>query len=126
MALPIFYPFKTRVINAATVSSSGTALVPVPARAKLMGGYICTNGAASNAVSGGGVWDLEWSGATSTSTPAVITGGTSAIASTTSTAIQSIAIPLTSPIFFVNAGDVLSIVGSSTPGFSVSLVLQEF
>lgn len=124
MAYPTFYPFKTRVINTATTSTAATCVVPVPARAKFVGGYIATNGAVANTVPG--VWEIDWSGATSTSTPAVITGLSNITSTTTTTAVQSVQIPIPAPIFYVNAGDVLSVVGSSTPGFSASLVLQEF
>ncbi len=128
MAYPVVFPFKTRVINAGTSSTVAPAIcvVPVPARGKLLGGFITTNGLVGNTVSGGGIFDgLFYSGATSTAVPAAIAGCTG-IAAATSTAIQSFVIPPPSPAQYLFAGDVLSVQASSTPGYAVSLVIQEF
>ncbi len=128
MAYPVFYPFKTRVLNCSSSSTVAPAIatVSVPSRGKFLTGYFNTNGAVGNTVASGGIIDgLFYSASTSTAGPAAVAGSTG-IATTTTTAIQMFIIPPPTVTQFVNAGDVLSVQSSSTPGFACSLVIQEF
>jgi len=114
MAYPIFYPFKTRVLNATSTSSNQTVSVPVPARAKFVTAYLATTPLASQTAAG--AVDLCVNGSTAI-------GGVSI---TTSTGNSSTSLGFSTSVVYLNAGDVLSTVASSVVGYSVSFVVQEF
>jgi hypothetical protein len=97
MALPVFYPFKTRVLNATATSSNSIASVVVPARAKLITAWLATNpGAAQTAQ---GAVDLTVNGSTA--------AGMGGIAITTSTGNSSTNLGGPSSLTYLNSGDIL-------------------
>ena len=74
MALPIYYPFKSRVLNATTITSNTVAEVAVPARAQLLDVWAAPLASQTAA----GAIDITINGSTA--------AGAGAIATTTSTA----------------------------------------
>ena len=124
MAYPVFYPFKSRVLNATSTSSNTTTAVAVPARAKLLNVWYAYN---QSQTAAGGV-DITINGSTG--------AGVGAIATTTTTAGTSVqlysafsnsaSINSTGGQIFLNAGDVLGTSGSSQASGTVTFVVQEF
>ena len=127
MAYPVFYPFKTRVLNASSSSSNGSQQVAVPARAKYVSAvYAPTPQTAQTAAVNTCeiiLWPVQL---TNNTTATIISSGTlTAIVTTTGTAGTQIPITATTAIY-VNAGDILATQLSSCVGGTVSFVLQEF
>ncbi len=125
MSLPVYYPFKTRVLNATSSSSSGTSAVAVAARSKLLNVWYAYNASQT----GAGAVDLTVNGST--------IAGAGGIATTTTTAGTSVqlysvgsnsaaSINSTGGIQFLNAGDVLGTSASSQAVGTVTFVVQEF
>jgi len=124
MALPIFYPFKTRVLNATSTTSNQIVSVPVPARAKFINAFVATTPLASQTAVG--TIDVTVNGTT-----AGLSGGNTGwtgITVTTSTGNSStnLGTGVSAGVQFLNAGDVLATIASSVVGYSVSFVVQEF
>ena len=124
MALPIYYPFKSRVLNATTITSNTVAEVAVAARAQLLDVWVAPL-ASQTAV---GAIDITINGSTA--------AGAGAIATTTSTAgtamhlysaySNSASINSTGGQLFLNAGDVLGTSSSSCVATNVTFVVKEF
>lgn len=126
MSLPVYYPFKTRVLNM-TASSSAATFVAVPARAKLLTAWYVPN--ATNTVAGS--LDLTVNGST--------IGGAGGIVTTTSTASgggtpqqlynnfsNSASINSTGGTVFLNAGDALGTSLTTVAAGMITWVVQEF
>jgi|SRR6185437_3260815 len=114
MALPIFYPFKTKYFTATSTSSNSQVSIPIPARAKLLTAWVATTTAASQTAAG---------------TVAVTQNGTTVITAasiTTSTGNGSTNLGNPSSATYLAAGDVLATVASSVVGYSATFVVQEF
>lgn len=126
MALPIFYPFKTRVLNATSTTSNAVMSVAVPARAKLVNAFYATTPQQSQTAAG--TADITVNGSTA-GTAGGATGWTG-IAVTTSTGSSSTNLGAantgTVATQFLNAGDVLATVYSSCVGGNTTFVVQEF
>jgi hypothetical protein len=124
MAYPIFYPFKTRVLNASTTSSNVVMSVAVPARAKFINAfYVTTNQASQTAV---GTADITVNGSTAGTAGGF--AGWTGITVTTSTGNSStnLGTGVSAGVQYLNAGDVLATVLSSCVGGTTSYVVQEF
>jgi hypothetical protein len=122
MALPIFYPFKTKYYSTATTSSSGAPVssVVVAARCKYVGGYFLPNNAGTSTNVTGFDVIAFLNGSTSGT---VISSGTSV---TTTTGTLASAINVTGAATYLNAGDVITTVGSTSQAGFVTHVVREF
>lgn len=123
MALPIFYPFKTRMYQVATTTSSGTptSSIVIAARCKYVGGYFVPNNAGTGTnVTGFDVVAFQGGAATSVT----LSSGTSV---TTTTGTLGTAFNMTSTgVVYLNAGDVVMTLGSTSQGGYVTHIVQEF
>ena len=123
MALPIFYPFKTKYYSVATTSSSGAPVstTVVAARSKYMGGYFLPNNAGTSTnVTGFDV--IAFLGGSTTGT--VISSGTS-VTTTTGTLASPINVNGPNAVFLA-AGDIITTVGSTSQAGFVTHIVQEF
>ena len=132
MALPsIYYPFKNRVLQAATTSTATTNLmVTVPQRGKLDSVYLTVGFA--TAQSAAATVDFVQSACGLTTTAAIIastiagmgsTGlGTGAVTTTTGGSFQFFPTSAT----FVNPGDVLGFFSTGTAAATVTWMIKEF
>lgn len=115
MALPIFYPFKTRHYQATAISSNGIAAVPVVARGKVISVSIAPLKTDQTAT---GAMDIAVNGSTATGLGAVaISTGVAGVISYTFAPTAAV---------FVGAGDVLSTVSSSVVATNTVISVQEF
>lgn len=123
MALPIFYPFKTKYYTTATTSSSGTPVstTVIVARSKYVGGYFVPNNAGTS-TNPTGFDVIAFIAGSATGT--VISSGTS-VTTTTGTLGSPITVTSTS-VVFLNPGDVVTTVGSTSQGGYVTHIVQEF
>ncbi len=123
MALSVLYPFKTRVLNATSTTSNSITPVAVPARAKLINAYWVP---ANTVLASSGTIDITVNGTT-----AGIAGGFTgwtgiAISSSTGTISTNLGAAVSAGVQYLNAGDVLATVISSSVGGTMSFVVQEF
>ena len=116
MALPIYYPFKTRIYNATQSSSNGIAAVAIAARAKLVTALVVTGSSAAQTAAG--TIDITVNGSTAS--------GLTGIAVTTSTGNGSTVVGSPTKVTYLNVGDVLATVASSVVGYTATFVVQEF
>lgn len=122
MALPIFYPFKTKYYSVATTSSSGAPVSTaiVAARCKYVGGYFLPNNAGTSTnVTGFDV--IAFKGGSTSGT--VISSGTSV---TTTTGTLASSIKLSTGVIYLDAGDIITTVGSTSQAGFVTHIVQEF
>ena len=135
MALPIFYPFKTKYYATATTSTSGapTSTVVVAARCKYVGGYYLPNQIAGTGTNVTGFDVLFATGATSTTVPTftTISSGVSVTTSTGTFAIPfgpntSNGSAFSTATVYLNAGDILFTVASTGVGGFITHIVQEF
>ena len=118
MAYPVFYPFKTRMYQVMSSSTSATINNVIAARGKYLGGFVTA--ASSSTLTP--VFDvlLNTVGVTGST-------GISITSSTVPNLGGGVAIPPPTTSIFVNPGDVLSVQTSTClGGFSVTHVIQEF
>lgn len=123
MALPFFYPFKTKYYSIATTTTSGAPIssVPIVARCKYVGGYFAPNNAGTSTnVTGFDVIAFKDGSATAT----VISSGTS-VTTTTGTLASPINVNAAATVF-LNAGDVVATIGSTSQAGYVTHIVQEF
>ncbi len=119
MAYPVFYPFKTRVLNAVSSSSNGFMTVAVPARAKYVSAIYAPTPLTSHTAATNTCEVLV-------NNSVVVSSGTATAVATTTGTLATI-IPLTAATaIYVNPGDVLTVQLSSCVGGNMSFVLQEF
>lgn len=119
MALPIFYPFKTRYYTASSSSTAaGTiASVGVAARGKLIGATLTTNSQTTHSQATNAV-DITVNGSTVT--------GWGGLVVTTSTGNSATVFGPPTATTYVKPGDVLSTVTSSVAGNCTVFIVQEF
>lgn len=115
MALPTFFPFRTRHYHATAISSNGIAAVPVVARGKLISVSIAPLKTDQTAT---GAMDIAVNGSTAAGLGAVaISTGVAGVISYTYAPTGAV---------IVGAGDVFSTVSSSVVATQTTLVVQEF
>ncbi len=118
MAYPVFYPFKSRMYETQSSSTSATASTVIAARGKYLGGFVT---ALSSSILTP-VFDVLVN--------SVGIAGSTGISITSSTVANlggGVVIPLPTTAFYVNPGDVLSVQTSTClGGFSATHVVQEF
>jgi hypothetical protein len=126
MAYPVFYPFKTRVLNATSSSSNGFMSVAVPARAKYVGAVYAPSQLTSQTAAVNTCEIVLFPASANSATATVISSGT-ACAITTTTGTAGTAIPITaSTAIFLSVGDILATQLSSCVGGTTSYIVQEF
>src|SRR6185369_11403978 len=111
MAYPTVLPFKTRFYSCATTTTSGAPVstVPIVSRCKYVGGYFTPNNAGTSTnVTGFDVLAFKAGSATAT----VISSGTS-VTTTTGTLTSGINVNASATVF-LNPGDVVTTVGSTS------------
>lgn len=121
MAIPIYFNFKTRYYTVATTSSSGapTSFCTVAARCKVVGTvFLPNNAGTSTNVTGYDVVAFQGNSATAT----VVTSGASV---TTSTGTFGTLV-LAANNVYLNAGDVIATLGSTSQGGFVTHIVGEF
>jgi len=116
MALPNYFPFKTRTYNASSTSSNTILSSAVISRSKLIGGFYTTSSVASQTAVG--VVDVTVNGSTAT--------GMGAITITTSTGNSATNLGGPTAVTYLKEGDVLATVASSVVGGTVTFITQEF
>ena len=122
MALPIWYPFKTRVYAVATTTTSGapTSGVVVVQRCQYLGGWFAPNNAGTSTnVTGFDVLAFK-DGAT---TATILSSGTSV---TTTPGTLASPITIDSTTVYLKAGDVILTVGSTCQAGYVTHIVREF
>ena len=124
MAIPFLYPFKTRVLNATSTTSNTIMSVAVPARCKLINAFYATTSLASQTAVG--TADITVNGSTAGTAGGF--AGWTGITVTTSTGNSStnLGTGVSAGAQYLNQGDVLATVISSSVGGSVSYVVQEY
>jgi len=123
MALAQLYPFRTRTYSVATTSSSGAPVstAVMVGRCKYVAGWFAPNNAGTSTnVTGFDVLAFLAGSATAT----VISSGTS-VTTTTGTLGSPVTITSTASVF-LNPGDVILTVGSTSQAGFVTHVVQEF
>ena len=123
MALPIFFPFKTRVLNATSTTSNSITPVAVPARSKLINAFWVP---ANTVLASSGTIDITVNGSTA-GTAGGFAGWTGiSISSSTGNASTNLGVSVSAGVQYLNSGDVLATVISSSVGGTISFVVQEF
>ena len=116
MALPIFYPFKTRTLQASSTTTNSIMSVAVPARGRLIGAYYATSPQSSHTAVGTATVAVNGTSVT----------GMTAITVTTSTGDGSTNLGAPTVTTNVKAGDVLSVSCSSCVGGTATFIVKEF
>ena len=130
MALPFFYPFKTRVLQASTTSTATTNLVVnVPHRGKLDNIQISYGFATAQTATATVDFVQTASGFTTTAAlvPSTISGlGSSALLNAITTTTGGTIQFFPAAVTFVNPGDILQLISTGTASPSVSWIIKEF
>ena len=122
MAIPTYYPFKTRVLTAtSSTTPSPACFVVVPARARYIQAQISNDPRLSHTAATNQV-DISVNGTT------MATMGDFAITTSTgnSSGVTVVSPSTGGPGIILNANDVLGTWGSSVAGLVVTHILQEF
>lgn len=117
MALPSFFPFRTRHYQATTTTSNAIASVAVPARGELIKAYYATTPQQSQTAAANYV-TVAVNGTSVT--------GWSSFTVTTSTGNSATDLGSPTAKSFVVAGDVVSVAASSCVGGTLTVVIREF
>lgn len=130
MALPFFYPFKTRVLQATTTATAATNLVVcVPHRGRLDNIMLSYGFVTAQSAQATVDFVVTASGLTTTAaiTPTTISGlGSAALLNAVTTTTGGTLQFFPTAATYVNPGDILQLLSTGTAAPSVSWIIKEF